>query len=155
MKVRVIAVGRRQPEWVNRGVLEYGKRLPRHLGFSLEEVAPVERRGTPVDRLRAQEAEAIRGRLQPREHVVALDEHGDMLTTMDMAASLRDWQAEGRDVSVLIGGADGLDPALLAQADQRWALGRLTLPHGLVRVIIVEALYRAWSVTQNHPYHRA
>ncbi len=155
MKIRVIAVGRRQPDWVNRGVLEYGKRLPRHLGFSVEEVAPVERRGTPVSRLRAQEAEAIRSRLQPHDLVVALDERGDMLTTMDMADALSGWQADGQDVSVLIGGADGLDDALLAQANQRWALGRLTLPHGLVRVIIVEALYRAWSVTQNHPYHRA
>ena len=155
MNVRIIAVGRRQPGWVESGFEEYAKRLPRHLHFELVEIPPERRDGrADVARLKAREADRIRSVLQPGERVIALDEKGRSVSTKALAASLEQWQQDGLSVALLIGGADGLAPELLADADQVWSLSGLTLPHGMVRVVLTEALYRAWSLSQNHPYHR-
>ncbi len=155
MKLRILAVGKRQPRWVEQGVAEYAKRLPRHFSFEIVEIAAAPRSGnTNVAQLMAREAEGITSRI-PKDHwVVALDERGQKVSTEDMAKALDRWQSEGTNVDLVIGGADGLAPTLLNNANARWSLSGLTLPHGLVRVMLTEAVYRAWSVTQNHPYHR-
>ena len=173
MKLKLLAVGHRQPAWVTQAVADYAKRLPRHLGFEVVELAPAVRKPggkTPKDAktaksssnakrvsaspAQADEAERLGRQLLPAVHVVALDEHGKPMTTRSVAEALERWQQQGKDVAMLIGGADGLAPALLEQADERWSLSGLTFPHGLARVVIVEQLYRAWTLTQNHPYHR-
>ncbi|MEM1435782.1 MAG: 23S rRNA (pseudouridine(1915)-N(3))-methyltransferase RlmH [Pseudomonadota bacterium] len=160
MKIRLLAVGQRQPQWVDTAVSEYAKRLPRHLGFELIEVPAANRvpgNGAKATSNTAQQAEALRisKLLKPTDRTIALDEHGRSLATRDVAAALEHWQQDGQNVALLIGGADGLQPQLLKQASERWSLSAMTLPHGLARVTIVEQLYRAWTLTQNHPYHRA
>ncbi len=156
MKIRLIAVGRKQPQWIEKGVQEYVRRLPKHYAFSIVEVAPVARQGQmDVETSKAREADRIRSKLDAGHRLIALDEHGHRVTSRGMASALENWQADGRNVDLLIGGADGIDGALLETAEERWSLSGLTMPHGLVRVLIAEALYRAWSITSNHPYHRA
>ena len=159
MKVRLLAVTHRQPDWVVAGEREYGKRLPREWGFELVELKPAARpKGGPIDRARAQEKERIEselGKFARRPLVIALDERGKNWRTEDLVTRLQDWQHDGRDLAFVIGGADGFDRDFLGAADQRWALSAATLPHGLVRVIVVEQLYRAASVLAGHPYHRA
>ena len=155
MRIRVLAVGTKMPSWVLEGVAEYQKRLPRDFPVEWLEVPPAKRQGDPVDRLMAKEAEAIRKYLKPDDRLVALDVRGKTVSTEDMAASFERWQMEGRNLALVIGGPDGIDPSLLAEAEARWSLGRITLPHPLVRVVLAEQLYRAWSINAQHPYHRA
>lgn len=155
MKLRLIAVGQRMPGWVQAGFDEYARRLPPHLVPELTEVAPGQRTARGDDRRAiVREGEAIRGRLR-HEHLVVLDERGRAWSTRDLATRLADWQQGGRDVALVIGGPDGLDEDLRGRADDRWSLGPLTLPHPLVRVILAEQLYRAWTILTGHPYHRA
>ncbi|MDR5867076.1 23S rRNA (pseudouridine(1915)-N(3))-methyltransferase RlmH [Halomonas koreensis] len=155
MRVRLLAVGTRMPDWVTRGVEEYRKRLPRDFALELEEIAPGPR-GKNADTRRAvsQEAERIRARLKGDERLVALEVGGKAWSTEQLARQAEDWRLEGRDVALLVGGPDGLDPALSAAADQRWSLSPLTLPHPLVRILLAEQLYRAWTLMVGHPYHR-
>ncbi|XKE44059.1 23S rRNA (pseudouridine(1915)-N(3))-methyltransferase RlmH [Halomonas organivorans] len=155
MRVRLLAVGTRMPDWVTRGVEEYRKRLPRDFPLEVEEIAPGAR-GKNADTRRAvsQEAERIRARLRGDEHLVALEVGGKAWSTEQLARQAEDWRLEGRDVALLVGGPDGLDPALSASADQRWSLSPLTLPHPLVRILLAEQLYRAWTLMVGHPYHR-
>ncbi|WP_029921845.1 23S rRNA (pseudouridine(1915)-N(3))-methyltransferase RlmH [Nevskia soli] len=156
MRVRLIAVGTRMPAWVEAGFTEYAQRLPRELRLELVEV-PVEARGKNADiaRLREAEGEKMLRAAGSGSRIVAFDERGDALDTVGWAKALPQWLQDGRDVALLVGGPDGLSPACLAAASARWSLSRLTFPHPLVRVLIAEQLYRAWSLTQNHPYHRA
>ncbi|MBB3140100.1 23S rRNA (pseudouridine(1915)-N(3))-methyltransferase RlmH [Halomonas organivorans] len=155
MRVRLLAVGTRMPDWVTRGVEEYRKRLPRDFALELEEIAPGPR-GKNADTRRAvsQEAERIRARLKGDEYLVALEVGGKAWSTEQLARQAEGWRLEGRDVALLVGGPDGLDPMLSAAADQRWSLSPLTLPHPLVRILLAEQLYRAWTLMVGHPYHR-
>lgn len=153
MKLRVLAVGARQPQWVNDGFSDYVRRLPRGTGLILEPVAPAP---GAVGGARGREAEAARllGRIGTRERVVVLDAAGQALSTERFAATLEEWRMDGRDVTFVIGGASGLGDAVLARADFTWSLSPLTFPHGLVRVLLAEQFYRASTILAGHPYHR-
>lgn len=155
MKVRLLAVGTKMPDWVTRGVEEYRKRLPRDFALEVEEIAPGARgKNADTRRAIAQESERLRARLKGDEHLVALEVGGKTWSTEQLARQAEDWRLGGRDVVLLVGGPDGLDPALSASADQRWSLSPLTLPHPLVRILLAEQLYRAWTLMVGHPYHR-
>lgn len=154
MKLRIIAVGHKMPEWVSAGCAEYVRRMPREAQVELVELKPDKRAaGKGGEQVREAEAARIREAVG-RDYLVALDEHGQQVTTLKLADRFEGWLAGGRDVSLVIGGADGLHPSIKAQADWLWSLTPLTLPHGMVRVLLAEQLYRAWSVLTNHPYHR-
>lgn len=155
MRVRLLAVGTRMPDWVTRGVEEYRKRLPRDFALEIEEISPGARgKNADTRRAMALEAERLRARLKGDEHRVALEVGGKAWSTEQLAEQAERWRFEGRDVALLVGGPEGLDPSLSAQADQRWSLSPLTLPHPLVRILLAEQLYRAWTLMVGHPYHR-
>jgi 23S rRNA (pseudouridine1915-N3)-methyltransferase len=155
MRVRLLAVGTRMPAWVTEGVEEYRKRLPRDFALEVEEIAPGQRgKNADIPRAMAQEAERLRARLRGDEHVVALEVGGKPWSTEQLATHAEAWRLDGRDVALLVGGPDGLEPGLSAAADQRWSLSPLTLPHPLVRILLAEQLYRAWTLMVGHPYHR-
>lgn len=156
MHLKVAAVGQRMPAWVSEAWHQYSRRLPATLGIELREVALAPRGKNPdVERARRQECESLLAAVPVGAQVVALDVNGKPWTTPDLAERLQRWMSGGRDVCFLIGGPDGLATPCLRQAEQRWSLGPLTLPHALVRVVVIEQLYRAWSMLNNHPYHRA
>lgn len=143
------------PAWVDDGFDEFARRMPRELPLQLVEVKAEPRTtGKTVEAMMAAEAGRIESALPPRCHRVILDERGSDVTTKDLARRLEVWQAGGNDVALIVGGPDGLSPALKAGANERLRLSSLTLPHALVRPLLAEALYRAWSVLKNHPYHR-
>ena len=155
MKLLVAAVGTRLPDWMNTGFHEYSKRMPRELPLELVEVKPEPRTtGKTVEVMMAAEAKRIEAALPSRCRRIALDERGEALDTQTLAKRLGQWQDGGDDVAFLIGGPDGLDPALKQGAHERLRLSSLTLPHGLARVVLAEALYRAHSLRSGHPYHR-
>jgi 23S rRNA (pseudouridine1915-N3)-methyltransferase len=155
MRFCVVAIGQRMPDWVEQAFGEYAKRFPRGLELELKELPLSQRnRSSKPGLLRASETAALLAAVPASHGVIALDGQGQQWTTLELAAQMRQWMQEGRDRSFLIGGPDGLDPVCFNRADARWSLGKLTLPHMLVRVILAEQLYRAWSITQNHPYHR-
>lgn len=154
MKLAVLAVGHRQPAWVNEGCAEYLKRMPRELPASVTEIKPEARGSKTREQLLAAEKTRIREALLPGSRIVVLDEKGDDLTTLKLAKRLEAWMQDGRDVALLIGGADGLDEEFKQQADDKLRLSSLTLPHGMARLLLCEQLYRAVSVLKNHPYHR-
>jgi 23S rRNA (pseudouridine1915-N3)-methyltransferase len=143
------------PAWITAGFDEYAKRMPPESRIQLKEIKPVERSGNKnALTVMAGERSKIEAALPKNARIVALDEHGKDLTTMELSGWLTRWQQEGRDVAFVIGGADGLDPHFKTEADMLIRISSLTLPHGMVRVVLAEQLYRAWSITQNHPYHR-
>jgi 23S rRNA (pseudouridine1915-N3)-methyltransferase len=148
-------VGTRMPEWVQTAVSEYSKRLPRDFRVDWVEIPPAKRQGDNREKFRAQESIAIKKQLKDDETLVALDVQGSLVKTEDMAKSFTVSRQEGTPMAILIGGPDGIDGDLLRRADARWSLGRITLPHPLVRVVLAEQLYRAWSINARHPYHRA
>ena len=155
MRVRLIAVGRRMPGWVESGYAEYAKRLPSECALSLVEIDPGQRaKGTAAERARSDEGRRMLKAIPKGALVVALDVTGESWSTETLARQLESWLAGGRDLALLVGGPDGLADACLARAEQRWSLSRLTFPHPLVRVIVAEQLYRAWTLVQGHPYHR-
>jgi 23S rRNA (pseudouridine1915-N3)-methyltransferase len=154
MRLSVLAVGHRQPAWVNDGCAEYLKRMPRELPASVSEIKPEPRGSKTRAQLLAAEKRRIRDALSATCRIVVLDEKGDDLTTLKLAQRLEAWMQDGRDVALLIGGADGLDEEFKRQADDSVRLSSLTLPHGLARLVLCEQLYRAVSVLKNHPYHR-
>jgi 23S rRNA (pseudouridine1915-N3)-methyltransferase len=155
MRLTVIAVGTRMPAWVEQGVVEYARRLPRELKLQWREIPVARRTGdATTGQLREREGQQILKALAGGDRVIALDVQGRRLSTQDLADRLRDWQMDGDNVSFVVGGPDGLSPGVLQRADQRWSLSDLTLPHPLVRVVLAEQLYRAWTITANHPYHR-
>ncbi|MEJ6772829.1 MAG: 23S rRNA (pseudouridine(1915)-N(3))-methyltransferase RlmH [Porticoccaceae bacterium] len=156
MKLRILAVGTRMPDWVEAGCHEYGKRMPPELRIQAIEI-PLGSRGKNQPAAKAIEAEsqALLKAMGERDFVVALDVLGKPMSTEKLAAQLSNWQMEGRDISLLIGGPDGLSADCLARADMRWSMSDLTLPHPLVRIVLMEQLYRAWTINANHPYHRS
>jgi 23S rRNA (pseudouridine1915-N3)-methyltransferase len=156
MQLIVAAVGHKMPAWIETGFQEYAKRMPAECRLALKEIKPVERSsGRSAETVMAQERTRIEAVLPKGGRVVALDEHGLDLTTLQLARHLTDWQQQGGDVTFVVGGADGLDAGFKKQADMLLRISSMTLPHGLVRVMLAEQLYRAWSITRNHPYHRA
>jgi 23S rRNA (pseudouridine1915-N3)-methyltransferase len=155
VKLLVAAVGHRMPAWVDEGFAEYARRMPRESPLELLAVKAEPRNsGKPVPALMAAEAERLRAALPGQCRRVALDEHGEDISTDKLAKRLSAWAREGDAVAFLIGGPDGLDAGLKAHAHEAIRLSSLTLPHGLVRVILAEALYRATSLLRGHPYHR-
>ncbi|MDO4636860.1 MAG: 23S rRNA (pseudouridine(1915)-N(3))-methyltransferase RlmH [Lautropia sp.] len=161
MLIRIVAVGQRSPRWVDDAVSDYLKRFPAGLTVELVTVKTETRTGDPSRRteagtsaLMAREAERLRAKIPPRARLIALDERGDDLRTATLANRLRQWQDNAAPVAILIGGPDGLDHTLKTTADERIRLSSLTLPHALVRVLLAEQLYRAWSINAGHPYHR-
>ncbi|MFP5406074.1 MAG: 23S rRNA (pseudouridine(1915)-N(3))-methyltransferase RlmH [Gammaproteobacteria bacterium] len=155
MLIRVVAVGTRMPAWVDAAVGEYTRRLPVGIDLDWREVRAEHRaRGSGAASMMHKEAVRIGSALPAACRIVALDEHGSDLDTPGFAARLRAWQEEARPVAMLIGGPDGLDPGLKARASESIRLSSLTLPHPLVRVLLAEQLYRAWSILAGHPYHR-
>lgn len=155
MKIHLLAVGTRMPAWVQAGYGEYAKRLPPECELRLVEVA-AGKRGKNFDVQRTLEAEgrALLARLPPGARTVCLDVAGKPWSTAQLAQRLQAWMASGTDVGLMIGGPEGLSPECKARADETWSLSPLTLPHPLVRIVVAEALYRAWSLLNNHPYHR-
>lgn len=155
MKIRLIAVGTRMPSWVQEGVAEYSKRLPRELSLELTELE-LGHRGKSADIVRAirQEGDAMLATIPKGDRVVALEVTGRPWSTEQLADRLSRWQLDGQHVSLLVGGPDGLDSRCTELADETWSLSPLTLPHPLVRVLLAEQLYRAWSINQGHPYHK-
>lgn len=155
MKFRLLAVGTRMPGWVESGVLEYSKRLPAEFALQLQEL-PLSRRGknSSPEYLKNKEAEAILAKLRPADHVVVLDVLGKRFDTGSFARRLDTLRSNGRDVVIVVGGPDGLGDPVLQRAEERWSLSDLTLPHPLVRIVLAEQFYRAWSLLSNHPYHR-
>ncbi|MGV3591249.1 MAG: 23S rRNA (pseudouridine(1915)-N(3))-methyltransferase RlmH [Gammaproteobacteria bacterium] len=156
MKIQLICVGTKMPDWVEAGVAEYRKRLPRDFELSVTEIALAARgKGADIGKAMAKEGEACLRAVGKGDYVVALDVLGKSLDTGQLAAQLRLLRDGGRNLSLLVGGPDGLAPDCLAAADARWSLSPLTFPHPIVRVILAEQLYRSWSILTNHPYHRA
>lgn len=155
MRLTIIAVGGKMPAWVTQGVSEYDRRMPRELKIQWRDI-PLARRGrdTSAAALRAKEGEKILAAIAPADKVIALDVRGKSWSTEQLAEQLGHWQMSGDNYSLLIGGPDGLSQECLSRASQRWSLSDLTLPHPLVRILLAEQLYRAWTINTNHPYHR-
>lgn len=151
----MLAVGTRMPGWVTQGVEEYRKRLPREMALEVIELSPGPRQKSadPAKAIRI-EGDRLLSKIRDSELVVALDVEGRPWSTPALSERMRDWQMSGGDVSLLVGGPDGLDPRCLSRADLRWSLSPLTLPHPLVRVLLAEQLYRGWTLMTGHPYHR-
>ena len=155
MRLVIAAVGTRMPGWVDEGFAEYAKRMPRELPLELISIKAEPRsEGKPVAAMMTAEAQRLRAALPARCRTIALDEHGAELTTQNLAQRLQRWMQDGDATAFLIGGPDGLDPALKKDAAEQVRLSGLTLPHAMVRVMLAEALYRASSVIRGHPYHR-
>ena len=154
MKLLLVAVGQRPPAWAQIAFDDYAKRFPPELKLELKAVKAEPRDSRTPEQLMAAEARRIEAALPRGARRVALDERGQRVTTAQLAERLLAWQRDGRDAALLIGGPDGLDPALKASCDESLRLSDLTLPHAFARVLVAEALYRAWSVTAGHPYHR-
>ena len=154
MHITVVAVGLRQPAWADEAVRDYLGRFPKDFTVTVKEVKAEPRAGQPAAKLMQLEAERIRKAIPAGDIVVAMDEHGRDFTTMDFAKKIDGWKNEGCGVTFLIGGADGLDPELKKGCRMMLRLSSMTLPHAFARVMLVEQIYRAWSILNNHPYHR-
>lgn len=154
MRLVIVAVGQRVPDWTRVAWDDYAKRFPHEIKVELKTVKTEPRGSRTLEIVYAAERERIEAALPKGCRIVVLDESGSALTTLALAAKLRHWQLEGDDVALVIGGPDGLDPAFKQTAHERLRLSDLTLPHALVRVLLIEQLYRAWSVNARHPYHR-
>ena len=155
MRIQIIAVGTKMPDWVTTGTEEFIRRFPGDLPVYFTEI-PAGKRGKNADirRILQKEGEQTLAAIPKGNRIVTLEVTGRNWSTPQLAEQLDSWKMDGRDVSLLIGGPEGLAPECIQLSEQRWSLSALTLPHPLVRIIVAESLYRAWSVTQNHPYHR-
>ena len=154
MKLVVVAVGQKTPDWALAAYNDYAKRFPPELKVELRAVKTEPRASKTVEMLLAAERSRIEGAIARGSRVVVLDERGAAVTTLALAEKLKSWQLSGDDVAIVIGGPDGLDAGFKQAAHERIRLSDLTLPHAMVRVLLIEQLYRAWSFTINHPYHR-
>jgi 23S rRNA (pseudouridine1915-N3)-methyltransferase len=154
VRLLIVAVGQRVPDWAQTAWDDYAKRFPFELKVELKAVKTEPRSSKSLDTLFAAERARIEAAIPKGFRIVALDERGTTLTTMALAGKLKDWQLSGDDVALVIGGPDGLDPDFRHAAHERIRLSDLTLPHAMVRVLLIEQLYRAWSINANHPYHR-
>lgn len=156
MNIRIHAMGKRMPQWVKAGFEDYQARFPRHIQLSLREINLPERTANAdIDRLRQVEGERLLSAIPREDLLIALDEGGQQWSSQQLADKLQEWLEDKRDVSFLVGGPDGLSADLLQRADKCWSLSLATLPHMMVRVILAEQLYRAWTILQGHPYHRS
>ncbi|MFY9332486.1 MAG: 23S rRNA (pseudouridine(1915)-N(3))-methyltransferase RlmH [Porticoccaceae bacterium] len=156
MKLKLLAVGTRMPSWVDAGCNEYGKRMPPELRIETVEIAlAVRGKNQPPSIAIEKESQALLKAIGEQDYVVALDVLGKGMSTEKLAGRLAEWQMNARDICLIIGGPDGLSDQCLARADLRWSLSDLTLPHPLVRIVLMEQLYRAWTINANHPYHRS
>ena len=155
MRISIVTIGTKMPPWVSQGVDEYSKRMPRELRVEWKEL-PLAARGKSSNarQLKEKEGEHILKAIPTGDRVIALDVRGKSLSTEGLARQISEWQMSGDNYSLLIGGPDGLSDACLSRAERRWSLSELTLPHPLVRILLAEQLYRAWTITVNHPYHR-
>ena len=155
MKLNILAVGNKMPEWIISGFNDYAKRMPRVTRIELIEIKPESRTsGKTTEQIMEAEAQRILAAIPQNALLVALDEHGTQFTTRQLAAQMQHWLGAGCDVVFIIGGADGLHESVKLAAQQLMALSAFTLPHGMVRVLLAEQLYRAHSLLNNHPYHR-
>jgi len=155
MKIQIIAVGTKMPSWVESGLQEYLRRFPRDCTVEVVEVMAGKRgKNADIKRILQKEGELTLAAVPKGNRIVTLEVEGKPWTTPQLAINLEKWQVDARNVSLLIGGPEGLAPECIRASEQRWSLSPLTLPHPMVRVIVAEALYRAWSINNNHPYHR-
>ena len=154
MRLTIVAVGQKVPDWAQTAYDDYAKRFPPELKVELRAVKTEPRGSKTLETLLSAERNRIEGAIARGCRIVALDERGTAVTTMGLAENLKGWQLSGDDVAIVIGGPDGLDAGFKQSAHQRIRLSDLTLPHAMVRVLLIEQLYRAWSITINHPYHR-
>lgn len=155
MKMTLLAVGSKMPRWVDEAFTEYARRLPREASLHLVEIKPEKRgAGVTAEKGMAAECARIEAAIPPRSRLIVLDERGQDWTSVRLASEMKTWLAGGDDICLVIGGADGLSPAIKQRADVLLRLSALTLPHGMVRVLLAEQLYRAVSILNNHPYHR-
>lgn len=155
MRLRIIAIGTKMPDWVEAGCNEYLKRLPSELNLEIVELPLGQRgKGADINRAISREGEAMLKAIGEQDHVIALDVLGKPWSTEKLAEQLQNWQLSGDNFSLLVGGPDGLAPACLKRANSKWSLSALTLPHPLVRILLVEQIYRAGTINSGHPYHR-
>lgn len=155
MQIQLLAVGNRMPDWVQAGYDEYAKRLPRECELVLKEIAPGKRaKNSDIARIVKDEGERLLAAVTRDTHIVTLDIPGKAWSTEQLAEALKRWLESGQNIALMVGGPEGLSSAAKASAHESWSLSTLTLPHPLVRVIVAEQLYRAWSILHNHPYHR-
>jgi len=155
MRSHLVAVGKRMPAWVTAGFNEYNKRLPRELRLELIEITPAVRaKSTTTKKILTEESRRISDTMPDNALVIALDEHGMQFDSATLSRRIETWSREGQDLAFIIGGADGLDAGLKQTANMLWSLSPMTLPHALARIILVEQIYRAWTILQKHPYHR-
>ena len=155
MRIQLVAVGTKMPAWVEQGYQAYARRFPADMPLQLHEI-PAQKRGKNADyhRILDKEGDTCLAAIPKGNRIVTLEVTGKPWDTPALASQLSKWQMDGRDVSLLIGGPEGLAPQCIAASEQKWSLSPLTLPHPLVRVVVAESLYRAWSINNNHPYHR-
>ncbi len=156
MNIFLLAVGTKMPDWVTQGYNEYAQRLPVKCALVLKEI-PAEKRlkNSNINAVTEKESEKIKAAIPNNCRLVVLDVKGKSWSTEQLAIRMQDWMMGGQDVALVIGGPDGLSQDILSQAQEKWSLSALTFPHPLVRVILAEQIYRAYTVTENHPYHRA
>lgn len=155
MHIRLIAVGDRQPDWVDTAFNNYAGRLPRQWQFRADEIpADARKKAASADAAKAAEGDKILSRIRGSELVILLDERGREFSSRELSGTLNGWLNAGQDLAFVIGGADGVADDVKRRADLTWSLSKLTLPHGLARVLFIEQLYRAWSLLAGHPYHR-
>lgn len=154
MRLTIVAVGLKVPDWAQTAYDDYAKRFPPEIKVELKAVKTEPRASKTLDTLLLAEKSRIEAAIPRGTHIVALDERGGNITTVGLAERLKAWQLSGNDVAVVIGGPDGLEAGFKKAAHERLRLSDLTLPHAMVRVLLIEQLYRAWSITINHPYHR-
>ncbi len=154
MKINLIAIGKKMPDWVQSGINHYQKQLPNSLNFTLIALEAQKRKGKNIAQIKELEGELLIKASKDSNLIIAFDEHGKQHTTKAIAKQLGNWQQDGDSVSLLIGGADGLSDMVKSHANQLWGLSNLTMPHSMARLLAVEQLYRAHSLLTNHPYHR-
>jgi 23S rRNA (pseudouridine1915-N3)-methyltransferase len=155
LKIELLAAGTKPPNWIQEGVSQYQKRMKRECTLEIREITIAKRvKNDSVERFRQEEEKRMRQHIKKGARIVSLDAGGAMMSTEELAHKLKRWMGEHGRIQMLIGGPDGLSQGCLAMADESWSLSRLTFPHFLVRVLVAEQLYRAWSLLNNHPYHR-
>ncbi len=155
MKIHLIAVGKKMPEWVNSGFSEFSKRMPQELQINLIEITPSARNKTmPIEKNIKEESKRIQSAIPANSKLIVLDEKGENFSSIELSNKIEGWLPMGQDIAIIIGGADGIDPMIKQRADESWSLSSFTLPHALVRVVVAEQLYRGWSILKGHPYHR-
>ena len=155
MKIHLLTIGQSMPSWIEQGYAEYAKRLPAECALQLIELPASKRyKNHPIEKIQAEEATRLLSAVPKNGHIIALDERGALWNTQQLAQKLTQWQQDGDDIALLVGGPDGLTAECKQKAKDLWSLSPLTLPHGLVRILIAEQIYRAWSIQQRHPYHR-